>query len=77
MQTLLAQVRELSGQLKQEERAEAAATAQEQRKKLSDRQAEVQDKLKKGEKLTTEDLLVLQTLDLKDEPAPEAAEQKQ
>jgi uncharacterized coiled-coil DUF342 family protein len=69
LQELMRQLKELTGQVNAEERAEAVAHQQEQKKKLSDRQAEVQDKFRKGEKLTTEDLLVLQTLDMPAESA--------
>jgi len=37
------------------------------KKKLFDRQVEVQEKIKRGEKLTTEDLLIIQTIEEKEE----------
>ncbi len=53
---------ELSAKAQVERKQQRSAKAQEQKRSLSEKQVLVQEKLKKGSKLTTEDLLVLQTL---------------
>ncbi len=57
--TLLA---ELSAKAQAERKVQRSSREQEKQRSLSEKQAQVQEKIKKGGKLTTEDLLVLQTL---------------
>ncbi|MDO8660838.1 MAG: hypothetical protein Q7K43_03030, partial [Candidatus Woesearchaeota archaeon] len=57
--TLLA---ELSAKAQAERKVQRSSREQEKQRTLSEKQAQVQEKIKKGGKLTTEDLLVLQTI---------------
>jgi uncharacterized coiled-coil DUF342 family protein len=57
-QAALRKVRQEAGLAEESDKKQTAAA---QKKKLSDMQADVMDKMKKGEKLTTEDLLILQS----------------
>lgn len=57
---LLDEIRKQLGETDEQEHKQQAQT---KKKKLSDLQKEVQEKIKKGEKLTTNDLLIMQSTD--------------
>jgi uncharacterized coiled-coil DUF342 family protein len=60
LDALVAQERELYGKISAERKEKEAATAHERAKKFSDKLAEVKEKMKRGGKLTTEDIIILQ-----------------
>jgi uncharacterized coiled-coil DUF342 family protein len=57
---LLKQAGELNTKLSAERKEKEAATASQRQKKFSEKLAEVKEKLKKGGKLTTEDIIIMQ-----------------
>ncbi len=59
------QFNELKIQLGEDVKEDHIKTEQQKRKKLSELQAEIQQKFRKGEKLTTQDLIILQGMDEK------------
>ncbi len=63
----LKQLSILAPELKQERKARKEKEEKRQQKKLGERQKDVQEKLKSGGKLTTEDFLVLQTIESPDD----------
>jgi uncharacterized coiled-coil DUF342 family protein len=60
LDALVAQERELYGKISAERKEKEAVQKQERAKKFSDKLAEVKEKMKRGGKLTTEDIIVLQ-----------------
>jgi uncharacterized coiled-coil DUF342 family protein len=57
---LLKQASEINTKLSAERKEKEAATANQRQKKFSEKLAEVKEKLKKGGKLTTEDIIIMQ-----------------
>lgn len=60
LETLLKQASELNTKLSAERKEKEAATVQQRQKKFSEKLAEVKQKFAKGEKLTTEDIIIMQ-----------------
>ena len=61
----LKQIGELDATYKEERKTKKEQQEKRRKKTIAERQKEVEDKLTRGEKLTTEDLLVMQNIDEK------------